>query len=220
MIANFFGQARARIQPGMKTIQLISGELGWSAALKLLSLTQWQLITNSPFELINKTQTPSQNELKSQEQMGPIVVIFRLLQSHFHMSESEALALCRRIALDIGVSFLRASIPHFKREDYLALNTAKRTHLLDSITRKFFNNYDHARLELEGDAGFSYTVEHCHFARYARELKVEALASVFCETDAIYIHQHQPEVTILRQDTLLTTQKPCDFRFTWKPEKR
>lgn len=194
-------------------LAVLSSRLGAPRAANLALRLQWRLLRNPPFKAINLRQKPTTKEWMSQRQMAPVVVLYQLLREDGE-SESDSLSLLSALIQEVGIGFMRFSLPVMRRHAFLKLSPDDRHVMLSRLTNSFFNA--ESTLSLDGDQVFRLDIHHCHFAHYSRALGVPELGSLFCQADKPYFERHQPDVVFFRSQTLAENQRPCDFHFQWR----
>jgi hypothetical protein len=183
--------------------------LGWREALQVALTTKHRLRHASPFAQINDQSPPTAKERLSQRQMGPLIVLDRVLADRGH-DLTARLRVLQAVSHRVGMAFLRYNIPVIDATQYQRDSAEKRQQLASRLAGHFFNADG---VIAPTPAGFSFTVHHCHFARYAAQLDVQHLMPLFCGIDADYVREHQPDVVFFRSTTLAAQGQPCDFRF-------
>ncbi|MCG8669992.1 MAG: L-2-amino-thiazoline-4-carboxylic acid hydrolase [Pseudomonadales bacterium] len=193
-------------------LQCLAEELGWKETIGLALKLQYRLITDNPFKEINRHKPPSKQEKLTQRQMGPMVVLYHLLEeSH---PRARCLQILSELSQRVAIAFLKFNVPVIEAKQYKNLPRKDKLAMLKKITQRFFNAK--AELKLDSQDNFKFNVSVCYFARYAKMLNVPELAPLFCASDKIYFDNHQPDVRLIRTVTLATDNKPCDFYFQWK----
>lgn len=194
-------------------LRLLIKELGLFRALKVGLLLKWRTLTRNPFAPMNKLKKPSTNETLSERQMAPLILGADILRE-MGLSPLEIRTLLEKLSRTVATAFLKFNIPIIRRVDFSSTSHADKVAILTGLTGKFFNA--EAELSVDTDDNFSFTVNRCHFARYAEELGLGELATLFCEADESFFVDYQPDVAFARTHTLTGDGLPCDFRFRWK----
>ena len=195
-------------------VSYLAEELGWPTTLRLVAQLKLQLWTNNPFKRINREKPPSRQEKLTQRQMAPLVVLYLLLEQQY--PREKALRIASELSQRVATAFLKFNVPEIHAEHYRDLPRKDKLAQLKTITKRFFNAK--AELKLDHEDNFSFTVNICYFARYARLLDLPELAPLFCAADKAYFDTYQPDVRLIRTVTLANDDKPCDFYFRWRSQ--
>lgn len=186
---------------------------GLLRALELVTQLKWRLFWKNPFEQINKANPPNQKALLSQIQMAPLLVMYDLLKEKGY-SEEVILKQLQELSDKVATGFLKFNIPVIEQSQYRNLAASEKSKLLKKLTERFFNASAESRLS--DDDNFTFTVNHCYFAQYAKELDRAQLGPLFCQADKLFFEQYQKDIKFIRTVTLAADNQSCDFAFQWK----
>ena len=142
----------------------------------------------APFE--DFPPADSIEETLSRQQIGPAIVLYRLLMDE--VGPERALSVTEAAVIEGAVRFLGASIGRLDRATLGAMTEEERGSFARRIGRKFFNatvRWD----TISGDE-VAFTVTACRFARLCVELGEPQLAPVFCKGDAHFFGSVEPNV--------------------------
>lgn len=154
----------------------------------------------------------SEEERLSREQIGPAIVLYRLLQET--RPPEEALRIVRAVVIESAVVFLRQSIGKLRRAEIEALDEEGRRQFVEERGEKFFNatvEWD----EISPDR-VDFTVTHCRFPPLCRAVGVPELAPVFCAGDARFFGTVEPNTELVRPTTIAEGGECCAFSIRWK----
>jgi len=62
----------------------------------------------------------------------------------------------------------------------------------------------------------SFDVVHCRIPAALAPVNATRLGSIFCEVDSIYFPIFEPDVDLIRTQTIIRGGSVCDFRLTWR----
>ncbi|OUS28612.1 hypothetical protein A9Q99_11390 [Gammaproteobacteria bacterium 45_16_T64] len=195
-------------------LKILTDELGLNTALSLVLKLKWRMFYHSPFKEINREKHLSEQEKLSQKQMGPMLVLYDLLQEYGY-SESDTMIVLKTLGDKIATAFLQFNVPVIKKSTYVNMTKTNKISFLEKITHRFFNA--NATLVLDDKDNFQFNVSHCHFSHYCKVLGYPKLAELFCSADKLFFNEYQEDIVFFRSQTLAENNKPCDFQFTWKP---
>ncbi len=184
---------------------------GVSAALHISATVAVRLCCRNPFRSLPAARNAA--ERASRQQLAPALILFDVLRER-GLSEQAAIAEVGAVVMVVAKAFLAYNIPKIPAAADLPPSPAQRLVKFRLLCRRFFNAQGHANA---GSDHFSFTVHHCLFASYCRQLGYASLASVFCQADRAYFEQQQSHVIFARSQTLADGGSHCDFSFTLKP---
>ena len=161
--------------------------LGLFKALSLAIRMQFEMVFNNPFNKINKEQAPSAKAKLSQRQMGPVLVIYDILRKD-GFSEEEAIDFLKKLSHEVAVEFLKFNIPDIEKNRWANESRETKLGVLQKITSRFFNA--EADIHLDDADNFSFNVNKCYFAYYAKELGYQKLAPIFCASDKFFFDRN------------------------------
>ena len=158
----------------------------------------------------------NEKEALSREQIGPAINLYRELQADH--SQEEALRIIGDVVVQSTLVFLRKTIGPIRRSNLAGMNERERDEWVRKTGGRFFNaEMDWKRID--GDR-VEFDVTACHFPGLCREAGVPELARVFCQGDAVFFGQVEPEVNFRREGTIAEGASRCEFRMGWvKPGK-
>lgn len=186
---------------------------GLVKALEIIGQLKWRLFLKNPFQKINKAAPPNSKALLSQVQMAPLLVMYDLLKEKGY-EEDVILRQLQELSNEVATGFLKFNIPVIQQNQYRNLAAAEKSKLLTKLTERFFNAT--ADSELSPDDNFTFTVKHCYFAQYSKELNRPQLGPLFCQADKLFFEEYQKDIKFIRTVTLASDNKSCDFAFEWK----
>ena len=190
-------------------VRKMFSQLGAGPALKVLAGVAADQARGEPWRELSRPADT--REALSRRQLGSAVLLYRNLCRV--CEEPEAYDLTAAIVREASVDFLRRNVPVIKKKKVLGMTDSRRRFYLRRIQQKFFNA--DADMTLDGDEGLLLTVRRCRFPELLKAVGDPQLAPMFCEGDADFFDQHQPEVQLERPEIISRGGAVCDFRFHW-----
>ncbi len=201
---------QAELDGAWRTFGILLPELGLLPLLGLMGEIVIAETRGEPFAALGPPV--DDQDLLSRKQLGPAVLLERALRKR--VPPARARELTRRVVLESSITFLKLNVPLLRKKQVLHLGENARRRFGERIARKFFNA--DVNLTFEQDAAINFTVHRCRFVELLSAVGEMDMASHFCQGDAHFFEQHQPEVQMTRTVELSTGGPHCDFRFAWK----
>lgn len=193
-------------------LKILAEETGWFKALQLGAELEMTLLTDNPFNEINQREKLTPEKESSQQQMVPVVVLYRLLQKKGY-SKEKAIQILDKLVTEVAFRFLQYNIPLIQKGT-ARLPEKDKISLFKKLSSRFFNA--EAKISTSGSDTIHFDVHFCHFAHYCRELNVPELGYLFCKADKIYFEKSQPNIHFSRTQTVMEGSSVCDFKFSLK----
>ncbi len=195
-------------------IRVLQKEFGLFRALQLGLRIRKREKRGEPFSSI--PAAANEREKLSRNQIGPAINLYRELS--IDHSRDEAIRITRDVVIQSTLVFLRRTIGPIRRETLGKMNPEEREGWVRKTGDQFFN----AEMEwkqIDGER-VDFDVTACHFPVLCQAAGVPELAPVFCQGDAVFFGQVEPDVAFQRDKTIAEGASRCEFRMGWvKPGK-
>lgn len=201
---------QAELDGAWRTFGILLPELGIFPLLGLMGEIVLAQSRGEPFAALG---TPvDEQDVLSRKQLGPAVLLERALRKR--VAARRARELTRRVVLESSITFLKLNVPLLRKKHVLGLDKNARHRFGERLAKKFFNA--DVNLSFEPDESIAFTVHRCRFVELLSAVGELDMASHFCQGDAHFFEQHQPDVRMTRTVELSTGGPHCDFHFAWK----
>lgn len=146
-------------------------------------------------------------ERQSREQIGPAILLYRELIPL--LGQPEALQVTRDVAVAGAVAFLGQSVGHLRRKELQALAEQERQAFVKQRGERFFNAT--IRWDCITPEEVRFTVLSCRFPVLCEAAGAPELAPIFCQGDAVFFGEVEPDVTLERPHTIAEGAATCPF---------
>lgn len=175
---------------------------GLMGGLRLAFLVGWNKAKGHPFSYLPPPE--DSREKGSRDQLGPAVLLYRILSKSYPMRE--ALGYTRRIVEASGRAFLSELLSGLDIPSLL--KHPERENLL----RAYLEPLPNAIFQLEfHEQELHFTVLRCRFVSLCHQLGHPELAPLFCAVDDAFFSLDLPDVHLTRPFTLATGGDHCPF---------
>lgn len=197
----------------LAAVPVLLREVGLVESVKLGWKLEAAKRRGEPFADLPKPD--SEDERLSREQIGPAIVLYRLLREG--RSQQEALRIARAVVIESALVFLRQSIGTLRRTEIEALDDEGRRQFVRQRGAKFFN----ATVEWDEISAnrVDFTVTHCRFPPLCEAVGVPELAPVFCAGDGKFFGTVEPNTELVRPTTIAQGGATCPFSIRWKDDQ-
>ena len=184
-------------------------EVGVWRALRIGIRIRRQASAGEPFAGAGLPNSP--RERSSRAQIGPAILIYRELREY--VTADEAFRITERLAVEGGVRFLRRTIGPLTSETLENLTPAARRAFVRRKGEAFFN----AKIKWDKieEREVHFTVTSCHFPRLCKLAGAPELAPIFCKSDAKFFGTVEPNVSLIRPQTIADGGPCCLFELRW-----
>jgi hypothetical protein len=192
--------------------RILIGELGLFNGLRAAMRVKKRESSGEPFEDLDPPQ--DEDERLSREQIGPAIVLYRVLQDF--VDEDRAFEITKAVVIDAAVVFLQKQIGAIERATLASLDDEQREAWVRDKGSKFFNatvRWD----EISGER-VKFTVQSCTFPRLCAEAGEPQLAPLFCLGDAKFFGTVEENVELERPHTIAEGAHTCPFHIYWKDQ--
>lgn len=193
----------------LATLPVLVRELGLFRTLIVGARLQAAVGRGEPFE--DLPPATDERERLSREQIGPAIILYRLLLEK--RSQEDAYAITKKAVIEGAVAFLKESIGPLEQETLERLDDQERRAFVEERGEKFFN----ATVEWETiePQRVEFEVTHCRFPALCAEVGHPELAPVFCAGDAKFFGTIEPNVRLDRPATIAGGDPHCLFKLSW-----
>ena len=192
--------------------RILISELGLIDGLRAALRVKKRESAGEPFADLDPPE--DDNERLSREQIGPAIVLYRVL--HDFVDEERAFEITKDVVIDAAVVFLQKQIGSIERATLASLDEQQREQWVKQKGSKFFNatvTWD----EISGER-VKFTVTSCTFPRLCAEAGEPHLAPLFCLGDAKFFGTVEENVELDRPHTIAEGAHTCPFHIHWKDE--
>jgi len=130
------------------------------------------------------------------------------------MEQEKALKITKRMIREAAIMQLYSLIPILKKKEIEAIPQEKQQEVLTEIIDRF-PNADWKILEVTENS-FTYRITRCRLVELVNEIGYPELSDAFCPGDLIYFEKFQPDIVLIRPDTIGYGKQYCDFIFELK----
>jgi hypothetical protein len=188
--------------------------LGWWRAVWYGLAVRRRVKRGEPFAHLPPPET--EKEAQSRAQAGPAIVLYRCLRRVIGPEDAVDIT---TDAVEAGaLVFLQQTIGPLNREVLAAMSPEERIAFVKERGEAFPNatvRWD--RVDLEA---VRFTVLDCRFVSLCAEVGHPELAPIFCKGDARFFGTVEPDVELIRTETLAAGGRMCPFLIQWKqPEE-
>lgn len=154
-------------------------------------------------------------EQGSREQAGPAILLYDELRHVVH--EAEALSITAEVVEEGAVVFLAKTIGSLRRSDLEPLDEGQRRAFVEERGRRFPNatmSWDEVT-----PSRVRFTVHSCRLVELVVGAGRPELAPLFCQGDARFFGTIEPDVELIRLETLAGGGSACPFTIQFKVPK-
>ena len=190
-------------------LSILRRHLGLWTALRVGINVERRVKAGDPFKAL--PPATDDKERGSREQLGPALVLFEVLCGR--VSSDTARTITAEV-VEIGAHiFLRQSIGTLDLAHLSTLDEAERRAYVEARMARFPNA--DARIDFVEPDRVGFTVTSCRFVRLCREVGLPDLAPIFCAGDASYFGGIEPDVQLIRPQTLAAGGSCCPFELRY-----
>lgn len=190
-------------------IPILLRELGIFRSLRLGGRIRKRKDAGEPFAALEPPA--SEDERLSREQVGPAILLYQELQRF--VDQREAYRITETVVVAGAVLFLGQTIGPLRRAELDAMDQAARDEFVKDRGGRFFNAT--VRWDQISGKEVAFTVLHCKFPPLCAAAGVPELAPVFCKGDEKFFGTVEPDVRLVRLQTIAGGAENCPFRLQW-----
>ncbi len=191
-------------------LSILRRHLGLWTALRVGLTVEQRVKGGDPFQHLPPAE--DDKERGSRAQLGPALVLYDVLRGR--VSEEEARVITAEV-VEVGAHiFLRQSIGALDRTALAAMDADARVAYVEARMSRFPNA--DARIDFVEPERVGFTVTSCRFVRLCREVGLPELAPIFCAGDASYFGGIEPNVQLIRPETLASGGTRCPFELRYQ----
>ncbi|MCA9538522.1 MAG: L-2-amino-thiazoline-4-carboxylic acid hydrolase [Myxococcales bacterium] len=197
---------------GRAAFRILRRHLGWWKAISVGWAVSRREGRGEPFHDLPAAE--DERETQSRAQIGPAILLFSELSER--LGDGPALRITAEV-VEIGAHvFLNSVIGRLDRATLDALDDEAR----DRFVREKLSRFPNATVRIEhvGAREVRFTVMSCRFVRLCRDAGVPELAPLFCAGDASFFGGVEPDVVLLRDETLAAGGRCCPFTLRFRDE--
>ena len=195
-------------------LAILRRHLGLWTALRAGLAVEKRVGAGEPFA--DLPPATDEKEAGSRAQLGPALVLYDELSQR--VSADRARQITAEV-VEIGAHiFLRQSIGRLDRAHLATLDEAGRRAYVEARIARFPNA--DVRVEVVEPERVRFTVTSCRFVRLCREVGMSDLAPIFCAGDASYFGGIEPDVELIRPETLALGGAACPFELRYQAPKK
>lgn len=189
---------------------MLWNRLGFRDAVRVGLRVQRRAGRGEPFAELPPTD--DWREAGSREQAGPAILLYDELRDLVH--EAEALSITAEVVEEAAVVFLGRTIGSLRRSDLAPLDEAARRAFVEERGRRFPN----ATLTWDevSPSRVRFTVHACRLVELVVQAGRPELAPLFCQGDARFFGTVEPDVELLRPETIAGGGAACPFTIQFK----
>ena len=198
------------------SLPVLLREVGLLDALRLGLRVKAAVNRGEPY--LGWSEPADAKERDSRAQIGAAILLYRELNAS--RGQAEALRITREVVVEAACAQLRRQIGPLRRQELERLAPEER----ETFARERGDKFVNADM-VWGDinaTGLSFTVTRCRFPAICATAGVPELSPVFCAGDAKFFGTIEPEVELLRGETIAEGAGSCGFeiRFIRTPHQR
>jgi hypothetical protein len=186
-------------------LDILRDELGIIRAIQVGAQVQIRRALGEPFDELD--EPTSRDEALSRRQIGPAIVLYRILRNR--MTREEALQVVERVIIEGAVVFLSNTMGRLRRRELLSMGDQERDQFVRTKGEKFFNAT--LRWEEISEDEVYFTVTHCKFPALCEAVGVPELAPLFCKGDFEFFGGVESDVRLERPHTIAEGADTCPF---------
>lgn len=193
-------------------LQVVARHVGWLRALWYGISIRRRVARGEPFAHLPPPDC--EKEAQSRAQAGPAIVLYRRLRRS--LGPEDAVDITTDAVEAGALVFLREVIGPLNRQVLAAMTPEAREAFVHERGAQFPNaELIWEQVDLEQ---VRFTVLDCRFVSLCAEVGHPELAPIFCKGDARFFGTVEPDVELIRSETLAAGGASCPFVIRWKPD--
>lgn len=194
------------------SLRVVARHVGWLRAIWYGLAVRRRVKRGEPFAHLPPPD--GEKEAQSRAQAGPAIVLYRRLRRS--LGPEDAVDITTDAVEAGALVFLRETIGPLNREVLAAMTPEEREAFAKERGARFPNaEMMWEQIDLEQ---VRFTVLDCRFVSLCAEVGHPELAPIFCKGDARFFGTVEPDVELIRPETLAAGGSRCPFIIRWKPE--
>lgn len=191
-------------------LRVVARHVGWVRALWYGLAIRRRVKHGEPFAHLPPPD--SEKEAQSRAQAGPAIVLYRRLRRS--LGPEDAVDITTDAVEAGALVFLQETVGPLNRAMLAAMSADEREAFVKARGARFPNaEIIWERVDLQQ---VRFSVLDCRFVSLCAEVGHPELAPIFCKGDARFFGNVEPEVELIRSQTLAAGGTHCPFVIRWK----